>query len=148
VITALIIIFVAAISFALGVKVATKRADRILSRIQDELHDEADYNSNYDQVYETFADVLRIECPEFHAPAGEPCNLLDVWVCQERIDFANELKERGYDYVVSHDASPADPQDWIECGINNDCGHGCKIYRNMKTGSTILWHNAAYGCKQ
>lgn len=145
-INALIILFVAAISFALGVRVAAARAKRIVTETAA-AHANDPYLGTREWAYEEFADVIGFECPEGHAPAGELCDTPTVWVCLERQQFVEEIHNRGYDYVVSSTAMPPNPGDWIEVDINNDCGHGCKIYRNSKTGVKILWHNSAYGCK-
>jgi hypothetical protein len=148
-ITALIVLFASAVSFALGVTVATVRAKRVMDRVENELFEELGYTSkDMEEANEKYANALKVECHEHDAPPGKFCFIGEGWVCEDRVAFAGDLETRGYDYVVSSTASPGDPGDWIECGISNKCGHGCKIYRNTKTGTRILWHNAAYGCKQ
>lgn len=111
----------------------------------DEILDE---HNTEEWALEQFANVIAYPCPEGHAGLDELCDLPGVWVCVDRINLAHEIEERGYDYVISHNANPGDPGAWNEIGIDNKCGHGCKIYLNARTGTKILWHNSAYGCRQ
>ena len=127
-------ILMAAIFIAIS---RTKSVDEIL----EEVHDE-------EWARGVFADIIVYECPNGHAGLDELCDLPGIWVCVERINLAHEIRDRGYDYVVAHNAMPGDPGEWDEIGIDNKCGYGCKIYLNAKTGTKILWHNSAYGCRQ
>ena len=96
-----------------------------------------------------FAQSLAYECPEGHAGVGEHCDTLVVWVCLERIKHAEEMGQPLYDVEIGVDEYlPQDIPDgvWVEVGLQNDCGYGCKIYQHTKTGRRALAHNAAYGC--
>lgn len=64
----------------------------------------------------------------------------------ERMDAPLYDVELGIDEYLSYsyDAEGV----WVEVEIQNDCGHGCKIYEHSKTGRRALAHNSAYGCKR
>jgi len=97
-----------------------------------------------------FSDILLYDCPEGHADSGELCNTSPngLWVCLERIKYAQEMEEPLYDFELSHNETPDEPGVWAEVEIQNDCGYGCKIYEHMRTGRRALMHNSAYGCRK
>lgn len=101
----------------------------------------------------TFHKQLQVECPEGHARVGELCDLPGVWICVERfkeVEIAAWLDEPYYDVELGIDESLNYIGDgtWEEVEIQNDCGHGCKIYQHTRTGRRTLAHNSAYGCKR
>lgn len=37
---------------------------------------------------------------------------------------------------------------FVEIGIDNSCGFGCKIYADPMSSVLVLAHNSAYGCRR
>lgn len=153
-ITALLIIFVAAISFVLGIKVAMIRTTRIMDEVR--AYNEAYLNGDLpptteEEVLELgwFKNALTYDCPDEHAVSGKLCNVGGMWVCLARLKYAEEMEAPLYDVELGTDEYLPQDMDggvWLEVEIQNDCGYGCKIYEHNKTGRRALAHNSAYGC--
>lgn len=147
-INALVVLFVAALSFVMGLKVSQIR----IKRLEEAEAAEQAYYNTVPWAEETFAHVIVYDCPNDHAISGQLCNTgpHGLWVCLERILYAEDMESPLYDIELGIDEHL--PQDgettWIEVEIQNDCGYGCKIYQNNKTGRRALAHNSAYGCKR
>lgn len=149
-INAFVLLIVAGLFFGLGHKVSTIRANHLLARMQDEREKADAYYNTVPWAEEQFAHVIVYDCPNEHAIQGQLCNTgpHGMWVCLERILYAEEMEAPLYDVELGVDESLKyeDGGVWEEVEIQNDCGYGCKIYQHNKTGRRVLAHNSAYGC--
>lgn len=103
-----------------------------------------------DWAFKQFEITLIYDCPDGHAVSGELCDTSGMWVCLARLRYAEEMEAPLYDIELGIDEYlPLDDEGlWIEVEVQNECGHGCKIYEHNRTGRRALAHNSAYGCKQ